>query len=694
MEKRRYNLLLLCVFIVIISITFLTQYSTEVEASSLIVNGQLDLSNKELSEEGPFKLNGDWNFYWQKLLEPTDFKQSVPLHSTLINVPSSWSNQLIDDIALPRDGYGTYRLTLRLNEAEQGKLVSLNMHSIATAYRLWVNDELLASNGVVGDSRDKMIPKEYAKIVTFEVNQPEIEILLQVSNFHQRKSGLWGSITFGTLEQITEHRERGIAIQLFVVGCIFIIGFYHLVLFLILRIEYSALFLAFACFGVVVRTLLLKDTLLISMFPQINWEVAVTLEYLGALIALLFFLLFVKQEMAKDISNKLTNFLVSVVIVYSLFVIFTLARIFTNTFLFFQLLASLIMLIIVIVSVISALRKREGAYLNVVAMLVLFIAVLNDVFYYSQMISTDEFVSLGLLFYLFTQSVHLSKRFAHSFTNVEKLSKELQGLNHSLEQKVVKRTEELQEANKSLQKIESARRRLLASVSHELNTPLTFIQGYIKAMIDGVISKDDSTYLRAVYSDTQMMAHSIQDLQELSKLESGQVSFRFESLDMQAFVLQLYEEQKQVVQERGFHFHYKETVFNARSDDKVFCKIDPIRIKQVYINLLTNAQKFTPAGGVISVEVEIPSLSNSKEVKVSIRDTGQGISEKDLPFIFSHFYKVNRTTNEEQRGVGLGLAIAKEIIEFHEGSVGVKSEQGKGSAFFFTIPIQVIKEEV
>lgn len=694
MKKRRRNLLLLCLFIVIMSLTFFTQSSTEGEPSSLIMNGQLDLHNKELSEEGPFRLDGEWKFYWEKLLEPADFEQSALIQSTLINVPSSWSNQLIDDVVLPKYGYGTYRLTLRLNEAEKGKMVSLNVHSIATAYRLWINDELLASNGKVGDSRNKMIPKEYAKVVTFEVKQPEVEILLQVSNFHQRKSGLWGSMTFGTLEQITEQRERSIAIQLFVVGCIFIIGFYHFVLFLILRREYSALFLAFACFGVVMRTLLLKDTLLINMFPQINWEVAVTLEYLGALIALLFFLLFVKQEMAKDISNRLTNVFVSVVIIYSLFVIFTPARIFTNTFLFFQLLASLIMFIIVIVSVISALRKREGAYLNVVAMLVLFIAVLNDVFYYSQLISTDEFVSLGLLFYLFTQSVHLSKRFAHSFTNVEKLSIQLQGLNHSLEQKVEKRTKELQEANKSLQKIESARRRLLASVSHELNTPLTFIQGYIKAMIDGVISKDDSTYLRAVYSDTQMMAHSIQDLQELSKLESGQVSFRFERLDMKAFVLKLYEEQKTVIQERGFHFHYKETVYNAPNDEKVFCEIDSIRIKQVYINLLTNAEKFTSTGGTISVEVEIPSLSNSEEVKVSIRDTGQGISEKDLPFIFSRFYKVNQTINEEGRGAGLGLAIAKEIIEFHGGSISAKSEQGKGSVFFFTIPIHDMKEEV
>src|SRR5699024_4336311 len=156
------------------------------------------------------------------------------------------------------------------------------------------------------------------------------------------------------------------------------------------------------------------------------------------------------------------------------------ARVFTNSFTVYQTFFFITMLLIVITSFIGVIRKAEGSYLSFFAMLVLFAAVLNDIFYYSNRISTNEFVSVVLLFYLFIQSVHLARRTSRSFDNVERLSTELKEMNVSLEKKVEKRTGELRKANSSLQKMEQARRKLLASVSHELNTPLTFIQGYIK----------------------------------------------------------------------------------------------------------------------------------------------------------------------------------------------------------------------
>src|SRR5690606_4315408 len=113
------------------------------------------------------------------------------------------------------------------------------------------------------------------------------------------------------------------------------------------------------------------------------------------------------------------NYFVAIVLSYSLFVLVTPARIFTNTFFFMQILTITIMLTIVLFSILGVKRRSEGAYLNLIAMLVLFITILNDLFYYSHWISSDEFISLGLLFYLFTQSVQLTKRFTRSFDKVE-----------------------------------------------------------------------------------------------------------------------------------------------------------------------------------------------------------------------------------------------------------------------------------
>lgn len=681
--RRFIHYFLIILFIVIIASLSIRSSVANSNQELYAVNGELDLRDLKIENEGPIKLDGEWLFHWQELLTPEDIGQRSDLSSFIVSVPDTWKHYHLNEEPLPKHGYATYHLTVLLNEEDVGTIVSLYLHSIATAYRLWVNEELVASNGQVAISREQMIPKNYSKVVSFEVNRPKIELIFQVSNYYHRKSGLWEPITFGTVETISKERENSVLFQMFVIGCIFMIGIYHLMLFFHRSRELSPLYLAIACFGIALRTSVLKDTLLVYLFPTISWELAVNLEYLSALIALLCFLLFVKQEHSLQMSNKITNLFAGVIICYSIFVLISPARIFTSTFPLFQSIVFSTMCTIVIMYIIGILQKRKGSYLNVIALLVLFTAVLNDIFYYSQWISTDELVSVGLLFYLFTQSIHLARKFSRSFDNVEKLSEELQVLNESLEKKVETRTGELRNTNQRLQKVEDSRRRLLSSVSHELKTPLTFIQGYIKAMMDGVVPKDDSTYLRSVYSDTQMMDHIINDLQELSKLESGQVTFQFETVDIRSFLYSLYLEQKPIMEEKGFKFEYKET---AHTD--VVCYIDPIRLKQVYLNLIVNAQKFTPVGGTITLELEVLSTDLADEIKVSIIDTGSGIAKEALSFIFERFYKINKPRSGTERGAGLGLAIAKEVIEYHNGSIGVKSEEGKGSEFYFTLPIE------
>lgn len=343
------------IFLIIQFIAFLINIPPVIAGSGTdLVQGKLDLHSKVIAKDGPFELNGEWEFYWKQLRTPEDDKH---LSSNIVPVPDSWNNYIQHGQSLPRYGYGTYHLTLILNKEDIGQVVSLYMPGVATAYRLFVNEKLLASNGQVGETRQQMVPKSYPKVVTFEVERPRIELLLQVSNFHQRKSGLWEPILFGTADQITEIRERNILFQAFVIGCIFIIGFYHIVMFFQRTRDLSPLFLALACFGVGLRTLLLKDTLLINLFPQINWEVSVGLEYLSALLALLFFLLFVGQQLSLDMPRSVIKWFIAIVFLYSFFVIVTPARIFTNTFAFFQLLAFLIMLSIVIVSIVGIVRK-------------------------------------------------------------------------------------------------------------------------------------------------------------------------------------------------------------------------------------------------------------------------------------------------------------------------------------------------
>lgn len=131
-----------------------------------------------------------------------------------------------------------------------------------------------------------------------------------------------------------------------------------------------------------------------------------------------------------------------------------------------------------------------------------------------------------------------------------------------------------------------------------------------------------------------------------------------------------------------------EEIYSVLLNTRIICTIDPIRIRQVISNLLVNAQKFTPSGGTVKIEIELPSLINNKEVKINIKDTGSGIRKEDIPYIFERFYKASDQTNRTYRGAGLGLAICKEIIDFHKGDIDVTSQIEEGSSFYFTLPIK------
>ena len=691
MVKQSLSVLILFTFIFLTIQTILISASnSDVSDSPSMINGTLDLRNESISEIGPVLLDGEWRFFWDEFLSSDEMSEDSGL---IVGVPNHWNAYSFDEQPIDQYGYATYSMTLLLNDADVDEILSLYVHGIASAYDMWVDQELVASVGKPATNHQDMIPGNLPQTITFKPQTNEVEVTLHVSNFHQRKSGLWESISFGTAGQMRQQRENSVVLQFFLVGCMFMIGCYHFAMYLQRHKHKSALYLAITCFSVAVRTLFLRNNLFIQLFPKVNWEIATTIEYLVALIALIFFLLFLREGLSVTIPQKINRLFVVLLISYSVFVLVTPPHIFTNTFTIFQTLVMVIVMTVIIFSIRNAIRRKEGAMLDLLALVVLSASIMNDFFYYSQQVSTAEFVSIGLFFYLLIQSIHLSRKFSRSFDQVEKLSLELQTLNHSLEGKVEQRTNELKEANANLKKMEKARRRLFANVSHELNTPLTFIQANIKAMMDGLIPRDESKHLRSVYEDTRVMAHMINDLQTLSKLDAGKVDFSYQSIEMRDYFTSLVEKERAHFERKGLTLDYIETL--PPSYKAVFAKIDPVRMEQVVVNLLVNAKKHTPSENRITLKLDLGQSSQVQQLKVSVIDTGVGIADKDLPYVFDRFYKAKKNGSELRTGGGLGLSIVKEFVEVHGGSVGVASQLGKGTTFFFTLPIdEVYREEL
>ena len=229
----------------------------------------------------------------------------------------------------------------------------------------------------------------------------------------------------------------------------------------------------------------------------------------------------------------------------------------------------------------------------------------------------------------------------------------------------------------SLAETERQRRDFIANVSHELKTPMTTIAGYTDGILDGTIPPDmQNHYLQLVSEETGRLARLIQNMLDLSKLESGEYQVNARMFNIWETLTGVALSAEQRINDGMIEIE------GLTMDEKVLVYADPDLIHQVAYNLLDNAIKFTPAGGTIRFHVE----KLGPEAEISIWNSGQGISPEALPYVFQRFYKEDRSRGLHARGAGLGLNICKVLVNLSGGQIRVESEQGEWCKFVFTLP--------
>lgn len=228
-----------------------------------------------------------------------------------------------------------------------------------------------------------------------------------------------------------------------------------------------------------------------------------------------------------------------------------------------------------------------------------------------------------------------------------------------------------------LSQTKNMRRQLIGDVSHELRTPLTAIQGSMEGLIDGVLPPTPETF-QNIYQEADRLQRLVADLQELSRIEGGAISLKLESYDITALI-------HAVTQRLQPQFDEKTITLVLEIPSKLpLVLVDEDRISQVLINLLGNALQYTPEKG----RVTLAARQIGKDLQISIQDTGVGIPAEHLPHLFTRFYRVDKSRSRAGGGSGIGLTIAKHLIEAHGGRIWAESAgTGQGSTFMFTLPI-------
>ena len=258
---------------------------------------------------------------------------------------------------------------------------------------------------------------------------------------------------------------------------------------------------------------------------------------------------------------------------------------------------------------------------------------------------------------------------------------------HDMVEKLHEDEEELIRSKLQAEAVSEAKTQFLANMSHEIRTPLHSLMGSIDLVETTELNAEQKQYLEIARISGVNLMEILGDILDFSKIEAGRIDLSHTPFDLNEMI----NEVSTIVKPQLLE---KELGFKLNNNNQLSQSVvgDKIRLKQVVINMLTNAKKYTQEG-MVSLNVETQVLDNNAEIKISITDTGMGIPEEKLPYVFERFMQVDQSSKKTYSGVGLGLSICKSLVEMMDGQLGVESQVGKGSTFWIKLSLPIFNEE-
>lgn len=665
--------------------------------------GILDLTQVQISKE-PQKLNGEWEFYWQELLSPEDIQLRSEMdekQDRWINIPNSWLGYQLDGQHLGGTGFATYRVVIQLSEQDQNERLALRLPTIFHAYKLWVNGDLLAEVGEVGQDKSSVTPQLATKQVFFQPENDTVELVMQVANFHHKRGGITKDIELGGSDVLTIRTNLKIAAEMFITASLLVFGVYHLLLFILRRKDRAPLYFGLFTLMFGIRSLLVGELMITQLWPAFPWGLQFKIEYLILCSGTYIITMYFDSIFPNYVSRWFHLGTRIVTSVFCFVVVVTPAIIYTKMLLMIGVMVVVHMVYLIVGLVKVATWRMEGALIFLLVSMVALVTVINDFLYYNEWSPIGNTSPLGLLVFTTAQMILLSSRFTRAASNEERYTRELQEANNkltemnmNLERIVQERTRALSAAHDDLRTSyeqllhsEQGRKKLLAYITHDLRMPLSSMLGYVEAVQDMVKPERNEQYLKYIRDNTIRINRMIEELSFLSHLETGQVSYRMELIHVAHFLHRFYEQYELVVRDAGLDFILDIGDTEDQGPNLPVVEMDAQRLEQALFNLVSNAMKFTSRGGLVRIELAMEEVNHNRYAIISVQDSGTGVPPDLLEKIFDRNYRYNRPgVDKDVEGSGLGLAICREIIQAHVGTVRAESDGKTGLKFYISLP--------
>ncbi|OPH59631.1 hypothetical protein BC351_19305 [Paenibacillus ferrarius] len=628
-------------------------------------DGVMDLSAWNYKQNKIIRLDGTWEFYWNRLLTPDDFKQGGTdriMPTAFMEVPSTWNGKRMDGYPLPADGFATYRIMLK--HVPFSGSFALRKMNIRFSSVMYVNGQKLAEDGKPAASAADYRAGNVPQTVFFAAEKGDVEIVIQVANYDYLNAGIPMSIYFGEQTAMMELLQKNIAHEFSTFAILGTLALIYIICFVTAALygkkDNTLLVFAIICSLYATFNGLIGERPLLLFLDGISFEFIFKVKDICSLLSFIVLTIFFYQLQKSIVSLKFTQVVSMVLGGYLILVAILPIRLYMviqpYIILVYELMIIWLLLRIAVLYIRSAEKDRLKSFL-------LFMAILCINLYSLDVImlafSLKENLWLGQFYIVIFNAiliVLIAIRFFEAYHTIDDMKNQL-----------------LQ-----LDKIKDD---FLSNTSHELKTPLNAIVSITDSLLKGVegpVPDRQAQNLAVVMDSGKRLTHLVNELLDYSKMKHGDIALLKSSMDLKAVV-------DSVIKMHGFLLAGKPiTLVNGVSEDIPAVYADGNRLIQILHNLIGNAVNFTDQG---AIEVSAEVIRDMVEVRV--RDTGLGIPPHMQARIWNAFEQADPSETKNVGGTGLGLSITKKLVELHGGQIRVDSIERQGSVFSFTIPLSV-----
>lgn len=671
--------------IYVFGLLFLTHSSLfSREEIPLAIGGVLDLRDYNFKTEGPISLEGEFEFYWNQMLNPAVENDSGVV--SFIQVPGSWYHLRKELPEIDRFGFATYRLHILLPEGVNK--LSFEVHNVFSASGFFLNGKAIDYLGFPGVNKFQTLPKDDKPLITGTFQGPEAELLIKVSNFSHRNSGIVGGIIMGLPDQMNLQRQKDLFRGHFLIGAFLIIGFYFLGLYLI-RTDHYRLYFSFICLLMALRVALIVEVPMLDTL-NLNGLTRDRLDLLNIYFLAPFFTLMINSIFPYDFPRWAFRSIMWISAVFIVIVVLTPVSLFSFTMPWFVLFFMFFSAVYFYVIMLAWNRGRSHTMAFSIGLMILFFGSLNDLLIEIDLISTPYLVHYTMFFYLLIYAYIFADKSNILQSESEKLTRELSSVRNNLEELVEVRTTELQSVSKQLKNqkkqlqksnrelIEAmnARNKLFSIIGHDVRAPIGYTRQALEMMLENkeMPEQERMELLQMMAISSESTYNLLDNLLVWGRSQTGRLKANLVKFQLKGLI----DESLELVYIGIRQKQLKVVVFISQEH---YWEADRDQLYVVIRNLLSNALKFTPEKG----SIYISSKKLKGEVVVSIRDTGIGIPKAVQSKLLEADIHISTNGTNGEKGSGLGLKICKEIVQTNGGRMKIESVPGKGTTILLGI---------